>query len=560
MKRAIESIGQLLEVSSTNPDNQRRAKLLNILLLGTALLSLLILAATIISDLTNIESEVTPLYLGSFVMLGSALVVFVINRYWSVQWASSLFLFFFTIAIAFSDEPEQVVNGRSLFLFTIPILMASVILRPWASFLLAGLSSLVISILAVVELHQGVLSFQAIPVPTLLGFFAVAMVAWLSARSLEGVLKDLRELNRELDQRVVERTRDLAEALSRNQAILEGIADGVIVFDNHGVATMANPAMNSIIDIPHEEIAGRDIHALVEEDVTEEDQEVIYDLVKHSLMLSPRLKFEWGKKTISATFAPVRDNVGKRTGTVAVFRDFTREAELERMKSAFVSRVSHELRTPLNAILGYADMLREKVYGPVTDGQRSTLDRITVNARRQLSIVNDLLDQAQIEAGTIKLRIEPFAPTDLIEDVMSVLDVLAQSKGLELTHHIEADVPDSLPGDRQRLQQILINLVGNAIKFTDEGSVQVRIYRPNPSHWAMEVTDTGCGIPLDAQSYIFEPFRQVDGSATRKHAGSGLGLAIVKQLIHLMGGEVTLKSKVGQGSTFTVILPLVPMQ
>ncbi len=549
-------INELLTIPSTDADDARRRKLLNILLMGMAVLALLTLSAALIVD----TADVTYLFFISPAMLVLIAALFAINRYVSGPVASTLFVLVFTIAIAFADEPEQVVNGRSVFLFTIPILMASVILRPWASFVVAGLSGLVISALAIVELDHGVLYFHAIPVPTLLGFFAFALVAWLSARSLEQALVDLRILNRELDQRVVERTRDLAEALSRNQAILEGIADGVVVFDNHGTATVANPAMTSIADIPYEEIVGQDIHVLIAGDVNEEDQEIIYDLVRNSIMISPRLKFEWGKKTLSATFAPVRDNVGKRTGTVAVFRDFTREAELERLKSTFVSRVSHELRTPLNAIIGYADMLRERVYGPVTDDQQQALDRVTVNARRQLGIVNDLLDQAQIEAGTIKLRVEPFATADLIEDVMGILSVLAQSKDLELAHHIEADVPKSLPGDPQRLQQVLINLIDNAIKFTTQGSVHVRLYRPNPSHWAIEVSDTGCGIPLEAQSYIFDPFQQVDSSTTRKHTGSGLGLAIVKQLVQLMEGEVAVKSKVGQGSIFTVVLPLVPMQ
>jgi signal transduction histidine kinase len=185
---------------------------------------------------------------------------------------------------------------------------------------------------------------------------------------------------------------------------------------------------------------------------------------------------------------------------------------------------------------------------------------VTVNSKRLLSIVNDLLDQAQIEAGTLKLKVAPFSPSDLTNDVVSVMDVLAQAKDLQLTTHIADDVPATLPSDQQRLHQILINLVGNAIKFTEEGSIWVRIYRPSATQWALEVEDTGCGIPLEAQSYIFDPFQQVDGSATRTHSGSGLGLSIVRQLTTLMGGEITLKSQVGKGSTFTVTLPLVPIQ
>ena len=549
-------VSQWLDVPSIDPDDARRRKLLNILLMGVSALTLLTLLVTSVANITgviNLDEATLLIYQGSLALLVGSSIIFAINRYWSGWLASLLFLLLFTVALAFSDDPQEVARGRSLFLFAIPILMASVILRPWASFITAGLVGLLIVAIEVFVL-------QAVPnVPAILGFFAVALVAWLSSRSLERALEDLRAVNRELDQRVVERTRDLAQALSRNQAILEGIADGVIVFDNDGVSTVANPAMTRILRKSYKEIVGYELKVLIK-DVNKEDQEVICDLVKDSLANYPSLKFEWGNKTLSASFAAVRDNVGRRTGTVAVFRDFTREAELERMKSIFVSSVSHELRTPLNAILGYADMLKETVYGPVSDEQRDALERITVNGRRQLSIVNDLLDQAQIEAGTLKIKVTPFAPDDLIDDVMSMMDVLAQVKKLELTSHIADNVPSTLPGDRQRLHQILINLVGNAIKFTDEGSIRVRVYRPNTFQWALKVSDTGCGIPLDAQSYIFDPFQQVDGSATREHTGSGLGLSIVQQLTALMGGEITLTSQAGKGSTFTITLPLVPIQ
>jgi signal transduction histidine kinase len=122
------------------------------------------------------------------------------------------------------------------------------------------------------------------------------------------------------------------------------------------------------------------------------------------------------------------------------------------------------------------------------------------------------------------------------------------------------DVPTSLISDRHRLHQILVNLVGNAIKFTEEGKVSIHVFRSDSEHWTLEVSDTGPGIPREAQAYIFEPFRQVDSSATRHHAGSGLGLSIVRQLVNLLGGEITLVSEVGQGSTFAVILPLIMEQ
>jgi PAS domain S-box-containing protein len=552
----IRLISQWLDVPSTDPDDARRRTLLNILLVGLASAGLLALIATIAVDVAGLEwagQDRLTAYLGSVAVLIIPIVVFLINRHWSGWIASTLILLFLVAAAAFTDEPRQVTDGRGLLVFAIPIIMGSVLLRPYASFFVAGLSSVVIAYIKF-SLDEGV------PNPfAMLIFFLVALASWMSARSLERALTDLRAINRELDHRVEARTTELAEALGRTQAILQGIADGVIVFDNAGVSTLANPAMATLLGKPYDRIVGQDIDLLIE-GVETDDQEVICDLVRDSLSTYPGLKFEWGRKTLSASFAAVRDAVGRRTGTVAVFRDITKEAELERMKSAFVSRISHELRTPLNAILGYADMLKETVYGPLSDAQVGALDRIVVNSKRQLSIVNDLLDQAHIEAGTLKIRIKPLSPASLVEDVMHVMDVLARSRGLDLTSDITDDVPNQVPGDRQRLHQILVNLVGNAVKFTEEGRVHIHIYRPDSSCWAIEVSDTGYGIPVEAQSYIFDPFRQVDDSVTREHAGSGLGLSIVKQLTNLMGGEITLTSEVERGSTFTVTLPLVPIQ
>lgn len=369
----------------------------------------------------------------------------------------------------------------------------------------------------------------------------------------------LRTLNLELDQRVVERTQELAEALSKNQAILEGIADGVIVFDQDSKATVANPAISYLLERIPNEVIGCDIGSLMGEDVDAADQEVVRNLLRDKGKSYPAIKLQWGERKLSVSFAPVRDNAGRVTGTVAVFRDFTREAEVDRMKSAFISTASHELRTPLNAIVGYADMLQEGVYGPLSEKQCSILERVVANTGHLVSLINNLLDQAQIEAGTLTLDLAPFAPADLVDNVIGAMGVLAHTKGLELTSHLADDLPATLLGDQQRLRQILFNLVNNAIKFTDKGAVRVRIYQPDADHWALAVSDTGRGIPPKAQSYIFEPFRQVDEPPTRDYTGAGLGLSIVKQLTEIMGGDIVLESEVGRGSTFTVILPLVPL-
>jgi PAS domain S-box-containing protein len=551
----MEFINQLIQVPSTDPDDARRRKLLNILLTGLGVLTILALLWEAIYRLSNLaaSSESSPLYANIIGLLIGIAIIFVINRYWAGALASSLFLLLITAVFALSDTPEQVVAGRSLFLLAIPIPMASVLLRPYASFMMTGvISLLLIAISLNVDLVPDMIS--------VLGFLVLALVSWLSARSLEQALKDLRVINRELDQRVDERTRDLAEALSKNQAILQDIADGVIVFDNAGQAIVANPAIGALTARPTHEIIGQDIKTLLGQDVSAEDREKVINLFQGHETLGSGVRFEWGDKTLSVNIATVRTNPDEIVGTVAVFRDFTHEAEIERMKDSFVSMVSHDLRTPLSAIRGYTDMLQHAVYGPLSEQQLDVMTRIHVNTGRLLNMVNNLLDQARLDAGKLSLHIQPFDPHKLIVELESVVGVLAQSQGLELSYHIADDVPATLYGDRKRLHQILVNLVNNAIKFTSQGTIGVRIYQPDAEHWAIDVSDTGSGIPDEAQARIFAPFQQIDSSITREHSGVGLGLAIVKQLTSLMEGQIELDSEPGRGSTFSIILPSSPKQ
>lgn len=218
--------------------------------------------------------------------------------------------------------------------------------------------------------------------------------------------------------------------------------------------------------------------------------------------------------------------------------------------------MSHGLRTPLGAILGYTELLKEGLYGRLSDQQEEVSVEIIKSTHYLTSLVNELLDQAQLETGRLRLQLEFFAVREMIDQVESKMKVLAQAKGLSLQVTVAADVPVMIMGDSNRLQQILVNLISNAIKFSHKGGVDVTIYCLEPARWAMQVADTGIGIPDDARDYIFDPFRQVDGSLTRKYTGAGLGLSIVKQLTSLMDGQITFKSQIGRGTTFTVQFPL----
>ncbi len=554
----MRKISRLLEVPATDPEDARRRRLLNILLVGMGIVILGTVVLTLIVDISGNPEDFLPIYIiGPGLLLATA-GMYAVNRYISGQLASLIFLILLTVAFPFTDVPKEVASGRSLFAFTLPIVMSSVLIRPASAFVFATLSSLEISIIA---FYIGLVP----NVPAIMGFYMIALVSWLSARSLETAMKELRLINRELDKRVIDRTQALSAALAlahaeagRSQAILQGIADGVVVFDNADRAIMVNPAIEALVGQQSGDIMGADLQQwLSQADLVQREREIVQSAFSDpATSLDGRNKVQWGKKTLAISVAPVRIASGETIGRVAVFHDFTREAEVDRMKSDFVAMVSHELRTPLNSILGYADMLREGVYGKLEVRQVGIVERVMANTNKLLTIVNDLLDQAQIEAGRLSFHNRHFQPTELVDNIRAVMESIVQAKKLKLTVSASDDLPGLLYGDPQRLNQVLVNLTNNAVKFTEQGSIQVRLYLVDQEHWAMEVSDTGTGIPPEAQRYIFEPFRQVDMEVTRRPGGIGLGLTIVKRLVTMMQGEICLNSQVGVGSTFTVLLPL----
>jgi len=237
-------------------------------------------------------------------------------------------------------------------------------------------------------------------------------------------------------------------------------------------------------------------------------------------------------------------------------RDKAVEASI--YKSQLTAKASHELRTPLGAIIGFAEMLRSGHYGGVNEKQKERLTKIVDVTKHLTQLINNWLDQAQLEAGRLKLNTNPFSIQELSVVVADTMLVLTQEKGLNFSCKVEKDVPSVMYGDEDRLHQIMVNLIGNAIKYTDKGYIRSRIFMLDESHWAIEVKDSGCGIPVDVLPFIFDSFHQADSSRTRKHEGFGLGLSIVKQLIDLMKGEIYVDSQVNQGSTFTAVLPLQP--
>ena len=253
--------------------------------------------------------------------------------------------------------------------------------------------------------------------------------------------------------------------------------------------------------------------------------------------------------------------------------------DANRLKSEFLANMSHELRTPLNAIIGYSDMLKNGIYGPINEAQYHRLSRVEVNSTQLLDLINDILDISKIEVGQMSLNLEQIELRDLIRQAIAPVTFLAEKKGLKLRQMLARDLP-GIQGDLQRLRQVLTNLLDNAIKFTREGSVTLEV-RPAVVHghviegldwqpplsvgvpdgkWiVLRVTDTGIGIKAEDQAYIFDAFRQVDGSSSREYPGTGLGLAISYQFVTLHAGYMWVESEADRGSAFTIMLPYDPL-
>jgi PAS domain S-box-containing protein len=369
--------------------------------------------------------------------------------------------------------------------------------------------------------------------------------------------------------------RQLQESESRFRQIVENASDMIYRIDCNGRITYANPSVVRILGYQNErEVSGKHYldfifpelrhkvkriyeHQLISKTPNTYNEVPVIGAAGNEVWLGQNVQLIYEGDQITGFQAVARDISAIKQAHDALRIAHDQALEASRAKTRLLSKVSHELRSPLGGIVGYAELLLQgNAFGPLNEKQQKAASEIIESADYLANMVNELLDEAQLRSSNATLQERIFSPRQLVQHATSGLEILAQKKGLSFSSYIDPRLPEEICGDDRRIRQIIINLVGNAIKFTKEGNISLKVTRPEDDCWEIQVTDTGIGISKEAQAYIFEPFRQLQSAVTYDNRGVGLGLSITKQLVELMNGRILLESEPGRGSAFTVLLPL----
>lgn len=352
------------------------------------------------------------------------------------------------------------------------------------------------------------------------------------------------------------------EEATKSQAILASIADGVVVNNTEGRIILANPAAKRILGAPGEQLINQNFEDLFSAFSAQGREEAVAAMETLLSTCDPELTkafnmiLEVDNRVINAHLAPVLTEEDDFLGVVTIFRDITKEVEADRAKSEFVSTVSHELRTPMTTIKGYTDLIYAGAVGPINAEQKRFLGIIKKNTDRLTALINDLLDISRVETGRLRFEPRPLQIGGVIADVINALAGQAEAKQQTLTFEVVGGLPKVM-GDRDRLNQVLTNLVCNAIRYTPGGGeVQVRAYLVEGAV-RVDVRDTGIGLTPEDLGCIFERFYRADHPLVQEASGTGLGLSIAKMFVEMHSGRVWVESRIGEGSTFTFILPIL---
>jgi PAS domain S-box-containing protein len=381
-------------------------------------------------------------------------------------------------------------------------------------------------------------------------------VEYLVAERTEELLKANEELEFEITERLKAKLSEQQE-IAKLSAMISGMEEGVVFANADNVIVEANEYLCRFMNKERDEIIGKKIEDIHSPEIFSRISRYIENFrdnpdSEQVILQRPLFDAEVIMRIQPISRYNLYDGVLLNVINVTELvqaRDAAEEAS--RAKSEFLANMSHEIRTPMNGIIGMTELALST---NLTSVQREYLNMVKLSADSLLNIINDILDFSKIEAGKLDFVETDFSISSVIKKAVKLLTVYAYEKGLKLKHYIDPDIPDILLGDPNRLRQILINLIDNAIKFTEKGEIVIRVekYIEVDEHVQLKfsVTDMGIGIPVDKVDDLFESFTQLDGSSTRKYGGTGLGLAISKQLVELMGGTIWAESQRGKGSTF----------